>query len=104
AGFRYEKRPGHTSFHVDNMVNFATPGYATSVFVSSQDVHRVRTTAESHRRIAIVEVMGRASGFIALGTAYGHPDMILVPERPIDLAQIVERIKELYDLQKNVVI
>jgi len=100
----YEKRPSHTTFDLENMVNFATPGYATSVFVSSQDIHRVRTTAESHRRIAIVEVMGRTSGFIALGSAYGHPDMILVPEQPIDLDRIVDRIKELYELQKNVVI
>lgn len=101
---RYERRLSQTTFELENMVNFATPGYATSVFVSSQDIHRVRTTAESHRRIAIVEVMGRMSGFIALGTAYGHPDMILVPEEPIDLERIVDRLKELYDLQKNVVI
>jgi 6-phosphofructokinase len=104
TGFRYTQRPSRSPFRMDNMVNFATPGYATSVFVSSQDIHRVRTTAESHRRIAIVEVMGRASGFIALGTAYGHPDIILVPEQPIDLALIVDRVKELYELQKNVVI
>src|SRR6185295_9866739 len=64
----------------------------------------VRTTAESHRRIAIVEVMGRRSGFIALGCAYAQPDMILMPESPIDLDRIVDRIRRLYDLQKNVVI
>lgn len=104
ALYHYERRMSHTTFDLENMVNFATPGYATSVFVSSQDIHRVRTTAESHRRIAIVEVMGRMSGFIALGTAYGHPDMILVPEQPIDLDRIVDRLKELYELQKNVVI
>lgn len=48
------------------MVNYVTPGYATAVFVSASGVEGVRTTAESHRRIAIVEVMGRHSGFIAL--------------------------------------
>ena len=48
-------------------------------------VERIRTTAESHRRIAIIEVMGRHSGYIALGTAYGQPDIILVPEHPLDL-------------------
>ena len=56
------------------MVNYATPGYATAVFVSAQGVERIRTTAESHRRIAIIEVMGRHSGYLALGAAYGQPD------------------------------
>src|SRR5262249_7925771 len=86
------------------LINYATPGYATSVFVSVEGVQRIRTTAESHRRIAIVEVMGRHAGYIALGTAYGQPDMILVPENPINTLRIVERVRETYELQKNVVI
>ena len=86
------------------MVNYVTPGYATAVFVSASGVERIRTTAESHRRIAIIEVMGRHSGYIALGTAYGRPDIILVPEHPLDLELLVERVKQIYDLQKNVVI
>ena len=48
--------------------------------------------------------MGRHSGYIALGTAYGQPDIILVPEHPLDLEHLVERVKHIYDLQKNVVI
>jgi 6-phosphofructokinase 1 len=67
-------------------------------------VQRVRTTAESHRRIGIVEVMGRHSGYIALGTAYGQPDIVLVPEVPVRIPALVERVRELYELQKNVVI
>ena len=86
------------------MVNYVTPGYATAVLVTAQGVERIRTTAESHRRIAIIEVMGRHSGYIALGTAYGQPDIILVPEHPLDIDLLVERVKHLYDLQKNVVI
>jgi 6-phosphofructokinase 1 len=78
-GYRYKKRPGR-DFELDEMVNFVTPGYATAVYVSSTAVQRIRTTAESHRRIAIIEVMGRDSGMIALGTAYGQPDLIMVPE------------------------
>jgi 6-phosphofructokinase len=102
--YRYTRKPCHVDFHLENMVNYVTPGYATSVYVSSQEVQRVRTTAESHRRIAIIEVMGRDAGHIALGTAYGQPDLILVPEVPIDIDRIVDRIKELYELQKCVVI
>ncbi len=72
------------------MINYVTPGYATSVFVSASGIERVRTTAESHRRIAIVEVMGRHSGFIALGSAFGQPDIVLIPEVPVDL-ELVDR-------------
>jgi 6-phosphofructokinase 1 len=103
-GHRYTRMPSRTRFDLDQMVNYVTPGYATSVFVSASGVQRVRTTAESHRRIAIVEVMGRHSGYIALGAAYGQPDILLVPESRLNLAVLVERIKEIYDLQKHAVI
>jgi len=103
-GYTYERLPSRTTFDLEGLINYATPGYATSVFVSVEGVQRIRTTAESHRRIAIVEVMGRHAGYIALGTAYGQPDMILVPENPINTLRIVERVRETYELQKNVVI
>jgi 6-phosphofructokinase 1 len=103
-GVRYQRAPSNIAFDLDHMVNYATPGYATAVMVTAQGVERVRTTAESHRRIAIIEVMGRQSGYISLGTAYGQPDIILVPEYPLNIELLVERVKYLYDLQKNVVI
>jgi 6-phosphofructokinase 1 len=94
----------HSEFQRDQMVNYVTPGYATAVFVSAGGVTRLRTTAESHRRIAIIEVMGRHSGFLALGSAYGQPDIILVPEAPLDLDRLVARVEEIYRRQGNVVI
>ena len=94
----------HAVFDLEYIVNYVTPGYATAVYVSASGVERIRTTAESHRRIAIIEVMGRHSGYIALGSSYGRPDIILVPEHPLDIEHLVERVKHLYDLQKNVVI
>jgi ATP-dependent phosphofructokinase / diphosphate-dependent phosphofructokinase len=103
-GYRYARSPSDAVFNLDHIVNYATPGYATAVMVSAQGVERVRTTAESHRRIAIIEVMGRQSGYIALGTAYGQPDIILIPEYRLNIELLIERIKYLYDLQKNVVI
>ena len=104
GGFRYKQRDSQAVFDLEYIVNYVTPGYATAVFVSAGGVERIRTTAESHRRIAIIEVMGRHSGYIALGSAYGRPDIILVPEHPLDLEHLVEQVKQLYDLQKNVVI
>ena len=108
-GFRYKINQsafvaGPSAIQLEQMVNYATPGYATAVFVSASGLTRIRTTAESHRRIGIVEVMGRHSGYIALGTAYGQPDIILVPEVPIDVPRLVERVKEIYELQSHVVI
>ncbi len=102
-GYRYRKRPSR-EFDLDEMVNYATPGYATAVYVSSLSVQRIRTTAESHRRIAIIEVMGRDCGMIALGTAYGQPDVILVPESPVDPDPLVERVLSILDVQKHAVI
>ena len=104
APARYARTPSNVVFDLNQIVNYTTPGYATAVLVAAQGVERIRTTAESHRRIAIVEVMGRHSGYIALGTAYGQPDIILVPEHALDTNLLVERVKHLYDLQKNVVI
>ena len=102
--FHYKRTPSRTVFNLERMINYATPGYATAVFVSAAGVQRIRTTAESHRRIAIIEVMGRHSGYIALGSAYGQPDIVLVPECPLNRERLVQRVRELYDLQKNVVI
>jgi 6-phosphofructokinase 1 len=103
-GYRYKRSSSDAVFDLDQIVNYATPGYATAVMVSAQGVERIRTTAESHRRIAIIEVMGRQSGYISLGAAYGQPDIILIPEYPLDMDLLIERVKHLYDLQKNVVI
>src|SRR5476649_92736 len=104
GAFDYRRAESRAVFDLDQIVNYVTPGYATSVFVSANGVGRIRTTAESHRRIAIIEVMGRHSGYIALGSAYGQPDIVLVPEIAPDLELLVSRVKHLYDLQKNVVI
>jgi len=104
TAYSYKRAASNVSLSLDQIVNYATPGYATAVLVSAQGVERVRTTAESHRRIAIIEVMGRRSGHIALGAAYGQPDIILIPEHSLDIELLVERVRYLYDLQKNVVI
>ena len=100
----YRQLDARNELDLKDIINYATPGYATSVFVVAQAIQRIRTTAESHHRIAIVEVMGRQSGYIALGSAYGQPDIILIPEVPLDLAHLEQRIRYLCDLQKHVVI
>lgn len=97
-------RPARSRIRREEMINYATPGYATAVFVVAQSIQRIRTTAESHRRIVIIEVMGRQSGYIAVGSAYGQPDIILIPEEPLHLDVLERRVRELYELQNHVVI
>src|SRR5580700_7735637 len=96
SGHRYLRKPSRTKFDLEQMVNYVTPGFTTAIFVSAWGVQRIRTTAESHRRIAIIEVMGRHSGFLALGAAYGQPDLILIPEHRLDLDLLVKRVEEIY--------
>ncbi len=103
-GYRYVRAVVHGELDLEQMVNYVTPGFATAVFVSAQGVERIRTTAESHRRIAIIEVMGRHSGYLALGASYGQPDIVLIPESPLNVDRLVERVLEIYEVQKNVVI
>jgi 6-phosphofructokinase 1 len=103
--FTYRKLPGRPDVELEEIINYATPGYATAVYVAAASgIQRIRTTAESHRRIAIIEVMGRDSGYIALGSAYGQPDIILIPEVPVNYERLEQRVRELYELQKHAVI
>src|SRR4029079_19403770 len=103
-GYRYVRGPSRTRFELEHLINYVTPGSATAVYVSASGVQRIRTTAESHRRIAIVEVMGRHSGYLALGSAYGQPDIVLIPESPLNIDRLLERVLKIYELQKNLVI
>ena len=103
-GYEYTHSTTRDEISLGEIVNYVTPGYATAVFVVTQSIERIRTTAESHRRVAIIEVMGRDSGYIALGAAYGQPDMILIPEVELDYPTIIARVRELYDLQKHAVL
>ena len=66
-----------------------TFGFDTALGVATEAIDRLHTTAESHHRILVVEVMGRHAGWIALhaGVA-GGADVILIPERPFDIDEV----------------
>src|SRR5437867_12590237 len=70
-------------------------GFDTAVAFATDAIDRLHTTAEAHRRIIVVEVMGRYSGWIALfaGVA-GGADAILIPEIPFDLELVARRLRE----------
>jgi ATP-dependent phosphofructokinase / diphosphate-dependent phosphofructokinase len=71
-----------------------TFGFHTAVQIATDAIDRLHTTAESHNRVIVVEVMGRHAGWIAAYSGIaGGADVILVPERPFDIDEVCERIK-----------
>lgn len=72
-----------------------TFGFDTAVNIATEAIDRLHTTAESHHRIMVVEVMGRYAGWIAVysGLAAGA-DIILIPEIPIDLDEVCDALKK----------
>ncbi|MGH2924439.1 MAG: 6-phosphofructokinase [Solirubrobacterales bacterium] len=66
-----------------------TFGFDTALQVATEAIDRLHTTAESHHRVMVVEVMGRHAGWIALHSGLaGGGDVILIPERPFDIDQV----------------
>ena len=71
-----------------------TFGFDTAVHVATEAVDRLHTTAESHNRVMVVEVMGRHAGWIALHSGLaGGADVILIPERPFDIDEVCRHIE-----------
>jgi 6-phosphofructokinase 1 len=75
-----------------------TFGFHTAVQIATDAIDRLHTTAESHQRVMVVEVMGRHAGWIAAyaGLA-GGADAILVPELPFDVNDLAERLRRRHD-------
>jgi 6-phosphofructokinase 1 len=75
----------------------ATFGFDTAVSFATECLDRLHSTAASHRRVMIVEVMGRYAGWIALNAGVsGTADVILIPEIPYDMAVVAAKIRERY--------
>ncbi|MEV7414127.1 6-phosphofructokinase [Streptomyces sp. NPDC089919] len=79
-----------------------TFGFDTAVGVASEALDRLKTTAESHQRVMVVEVMGRHTGWIALhsGMAAGA-HAIVVPERPFDIEELTAIVGERFSAGKR---
>jgi 6-phosphofructokinase 1 len=71
-----------------------TFGFDTAVNIAMEAIDRLHTTAESHHRVLIVEVMGRHAGWIALHAGIaGGANVILIPERPFDMEKVVSYVE-----------
>lgn len=76
-------------------VTDVTFGFNSAIDVATDAIDRLHTTAQSHHRVMILEVMGRYAGWIALHSGLaGTADVILLPEIPYDINKIVEKVKE----------
>ncbi|MBB5869432.1 6-phosphofructokinase 1 [Allocatelliglobosispora scoriae] len=81
---------------IDNDLNATdfTFGFDTAVNIAMEAIDRLHTTAESHHRVLIVEVMGRHAGWIALHAGLaGGANVILIPEKPFDLEKVVDHVE-----------
>jgi len=89
---------------IDNDLNATdfTFGFDTAINIVTECIDRLHTTAESHNRIMVVEVMGRHAGWIAAYSGIaGGADYILIPEIPIDIKEVCNSIKKRHQRGKN---
>ena len=87
---------------IDNDLNATdyTFGFDTAVTIATEAIDRLHTTAESHHRVLICEVMGRHAGWIALHAGMaGGANVILIPERPFDIDQVCRYVEARFELE-----
>ena len=79
-----------------------TFGFDTAVWIATEAIDRLHTTAESHNRVMVVEVMGRHTGWIAvLSGIAGGADMILIPEQPVSIEDACKELRHRHERGKD---
>jgi ATP-dependent phosphofructokinase / diphosphate-dependent phosphofructokinase len=79
-----------------------TFGFDTAVWICTEAIDRLHTTAESHNRVMVVEVMGRHTGWIAVMSGIaGGADVILIPEHPISVEEACDDIQRRHERGKD---
>lgn len=77
-------------------------GFDTAILTATEALDKLQTTAESHHRVMVMEVMGRNSGWIALKTGVaGGADVILIPEIPFDVERVCLHLMEMRTPERN---
>ncbi|KQZ69859.1 6-phosphofructokinase [Nocardioides sp. Root151] len=75
-----------------------TFGFDTAVNIATEAIDRLHTTAESHHRVLVVEVMGRHAGWIALHSGLaGGASIVLIPEQPYDIAEVCRLVERRFE-------
>jgi phosphofructokinase-like protein len=81
-----------------------TFGFDTAVNIASEAIDRLHTTAESHHRVLVVEVMGRHAGWIALHAGIsGGANVVLIPERPFDIDEVCRYVEARFETKYAVI-
>ena len=79
-----------------------TFGFDTAVFIATEAIDRLHTTAESHNRVMVVEVMGRHTGWIAvLSGIAGGADVVLIPEQPVTVEDACDDLRRRHERGKD---
>jgi ATP-dependent phosphofructokinase / diphosphate-dependent phosphofructokinase len=79
-----------------------TFGFDTAVFIATEAIDRLHTTAESHNRVMVVEVMGRHTGWIAVMSGIaGGADVILIPEQPMTVDECCTELRRRHEKGKD---
>src|SRR4051812_39252351 len=79
-----------------------TFGFDTAVFICTEAIDRLHTTAESHNRVMVLEVMGRHTGWIAVVSGIaGGADVILIPEHPVSIEDTCEQLRHRHERGKD---
>lgn len=89
---------------IDNDLNGTdfTFGFDTAVNIATEAIDRLHTTAESHNRVIVVEVMGRHAGWIAVYSGLaGGADIILIPEKPFNIDEVCNVITKRHEGRRN---
>jgi 6-phosphofructokinase 1 len=89
---------------IDNDLNATdyTFGFDTAVTIATEAIDRLHTTAESHNRVMVVEVMGRHTGWIAVVSGIaGGADMILIPEQPVSIEDACKELRHRHERGKD---
>lgn len=82
-----------------------TFGFDTAVNIATEAIDRLHTTAESHHRVLVVEVMGRHAGWIALHSGLaGGANIILIPERPFDIEKVCAQVESRFAAHYSAII
>ncbi len=86
----------------DLLATDVTFGYESALLTATEAIDKLHTTAESHHRVMVLEVMGREAGWIALGAGIaGGADVILIPEIPFKVDRVCKKILQRVEEKKN---
>ena len=96
--------PEHTPVNYSKMLNYFCPGFPTAANRVINYIKDLRTTAYSHNRIFFVEAMGRDAGWLTLASAYGHADLIVIPEIPYNPDHLAAAIRQKHRENENVIV